>query len=330
MHVERLLLEGDTPGQDFGLRVVRFAGTGKARSIYVQAGLHAHELPGMVALDRLMPRLEAAEREGRLAGSVTLVPHANPVGLAQAVFGETLGRFDLSGRLNFNRSFPTQTLGEMAGRPAAERLKATLLGLAAEADVVLDLHCDDEGPIYLYAAESQLDEARRLARALGAAVILTDSSTTAGTFDLVVAARWQAEAEPFRPRFAATVELRGMMDVSADLAETDAQGLYRYLVDLKVIMDDLPNPAPSDPIIGDVDWAELIPTPVAGAVLYEVAVGEWVSAGQCVARVLYEAGVPLHDVLAPAEGYVMTRRDRRVLRQGDDVLKILRHPRPSA
>jgi hypothetical protein len=32
-------------------------------------------------------------------------------------------------------------------------------------------------------------------------------------------------------------------------------------------------------------------------------------------------------VLAPFDGYVMTRADRRFLRRGGDVLKILRHAR---
>jgi len=327
MEIEYTTLESDTPGQSFALRFIRFRGSGNGPSIYMQAALHAHEFPGMVALDRLIPRLEQAESEGRLASSVTLVPHANPVGLAQAVFGETLGRFDVNSRLDFNRSFPAAAPESLSGRSTAERLKATLLSLAAKADVVLDLHCDDEGPVYLYTAERQLDEGRRLARALGATVILTDGGTDPLSFDLAVRARWAAENRPGDQRFAATVEFRGMMDVTPDLAKRDAAGLYRYLVDLGAVSDPLVAYDPADPVVGDVDDAQLIPTPVPGALLYDVSVGDWVTEGQRLATVLSEVGVEPYEVRSPFDGLVMTRRDRRFVRRGEDVIKVLRHPR---
>ena len=170
----------------------------------------------MVALDRLIPRLEAAEKNARLVGNVTLVPQANPIGLAQAVFGETLGRYDFNSRINFNRSFPTEAAGASQGRLAHERLKSILLALAIETDVVLDIHCDDEGPVYLYVAERQIEEGLRLARAIQAAVILTDAGSDLSSFDLAVASRWAAQKRPSEARFAATIELRGMMDVTPE------------------------------------------------------------------------------------------------------------------
>ena len=328
MEIERVTFESDTPGQEFSLRVFRFRGSGNGPAVYMQAALHAHEMPGMVALDRLIPRLEAAENDARLAGSVTVVPHANPVGLAQAVFGETLGRFDLNGRINFNRSFPLEAADGLTGRPAAERLKAILLSLAAKSDVVLDIHCDDEGPVYLYVPERHLDEGRRLARSMQAAVILTDAGTDPVSFDLAVAARWAKERRASGTRFAATIELRGMMDVTSALADRDANGLYRYLVDTGTVIDKLPAIFPADPISGDVDAAQLIATPVPGALLFDVAIGDWVTEGQRLAVVLSDAGAAHHEVLAPFEGMVMTRRDRRFVRRGEDVIKVLRHRRP--
>lgn len=326
MKVDQIVLEGDTPGQGFALRVIRFGAEGPGPSVYMQAALHAAELPGMVALDWLIPRLEAAERDGRLRGAVTLVPHANPIGLAQGVLGETLGRFDLYGRLNFNRAFPAEGPAELAGRPLPERLKAALVALALEAEVVLDIHCDDEGPVYLYAMEDQVPQALDLARDLGAVAILTDPRTNTETFDQTVPHRWGPEKAS---RFAATVELRGLVDVDDRLGAADAAGLYRYLVRLGTVSDDFPAATPGpEPLVVGSPLAEYVYSPVGGAVLFEAAVGDWVTAGQRVAQVLSEAGSPRHEVLAPAEGMVMTRRDRRVLRRGDEVLKILRHPRP--
>jgi predicted deacylase len=244
------------------------------------------------------------------------------------MFGETLGRFDLNGRINFNRSFPTEAAEKLTGRPAAERFKATLLALAAKADVVLDLHCDEEGPVYLYVAERQLDEGRRLARAMQATVILTDAGDDPISFDLAVGVRWAAERRDGDARFAATIELRGMMDVTPEFAERDASGLYRYLVDIGTVIDELPAIFPVEPITGDVDAAQLIPTPVPGALLYDVETGDWVTKGQRLAVVLSEPGTVQHEIRSPFDGQVMTRRDRRFARRGDDVIKVLRHPLP--
>jgi predicted deacylase len=328
MDIERVTLDSDTPGQELFLHVFRFRGAENGPAVYMQGALHSHEMQGMVAIDRLIPRLAEAENEARLVGNVTLVPHANPIGLAQAVFGQTPGRFDLNGRINFNRSFPTEAAEKLTGRPAAERLKAALLALAAEADVVLDLHCDDEGPVYLYVAERQLDEGRRLAQAMQATVILTDASNDPISFDLAVGVRWAAENHNGDARFAATIELRGVMDVTPTFAEQDADGLYRYLVDIGTVIDELPTIFPVETVVGDVDAAQLIPTPVPGALLYDVEIGDWVTERQRLAVVLSEPGTVHHEILSPFDGQVMTRRDRRFARRGDDVIKVLRHPLP--
>lgn len=328
MEIERVTLEADTPGQEFFLRVLRFRGSAQGPAVYMQAGLHANELPGMVALDRLIPRLEAAERDGRLAGNVTLVPQANPIGLAQAIFGETFGRFDDNSRINFNRSFPKDTAASAPGSLATDRLKSILLALAVETDVVLDLHCDYEGPVYLYVAEHQIAEGRRLARAVQAMVILTDPSYDLGTFDMSALAQWAAQKRPGESRFAATIELRGMMDVTWELAERDADGLYRYLVDIGVVIDRLPDIVAADPVSGDVDAAQLIAAPVPGALLFDAKVGDWVKKGDRLAVVVSDAGTDHHEILSPHDGLVMSRWRQRFIRRGEYVAKVLRHPRP--
>ena len=78
MNVELIEIGADTPGQSNVLRVLTFEGTGNGPAIYMQAGLHAQELPGVIALDQLLPKLQRAEKEGRLASTITVVPHANP------------------------------------------------------------------------------------------------------------------------------------------------------------------------------------------------------------------------------------------------------------
>ena len=108
----------------------------------------------------------------------------------------------------------------------------------------------------------------------------------------------------------------------------DADGLYRYLVDIGTVIDELPAIVPVETITGDVDAAQLISTPVPGALLYDVEIGDWVTEGQRLAVVLSEPGTVHHEIRSPFDGQVMTRRDRRFARRGDDVIKVLRHPLP--
>src|SRR4051812_38672388 len=78
-------------------------GTGK--KVYIQAALHADEVPGMLVAQFLRTELAALEAAGKLRGEIVLVPAANPLGLAQAIHGAPFGRFDLSTGTNFNRAY---------------------------------------------------------------------------------------------------------------------------------------------------------------------------------------------------------------------------------
>ena len=74
--------------------------------VYVQASLHADELPGMLVAHHLRGLLEVAEQSGQLLGEVVLVPMANPIGLDQTTMHHQLGRFELASMENFNRNYP--------------------------------------------------------------------------------------------------------------------------------------------------------------------------------------------------------------------------------
>ena len=133
--VERIT--GDSEGVAYEFPVFRFEGSdGAAPKAYLQAALHAGELPGTVAMDALMPLLEKAGREGRIRGSVTLVPWANPVGRAQYMFGEMEGRFHLGTR-------------ECGGRRRADAVAHGDFGLAVR-QVVGALAADEVGVVALH------------------------------------------------------------------------------------------------------------------------------------------------------------------------------------
>src|SRR4051812_26265123 len=179
MRTEQIALSPLAPGASLALTVHRFGETGARPRIYIQAALHADEILGMIVAHHLRDRLTALEAEGRIQGEIILVPSANPIGLAQKVLGQAVGRFDLANGLNFNRGYPYlvpqvaerikdrltadgQTNARLirealraeveawSAPTATEQLKKALLRLSIEADVVLDMHCDAEATMHLY------------------------------------------------------------------------------------------------------------------------------------------------------------------------------------
>ena len=103
MRTEQIALSPLAPGADLSLTVQRFGREGARPRIYVQASLHADEIPGMIAAHHLRERLTALEAEGKIKGEIILVPSANPIGLAQRVMGDPIGRFNLADGTNFRR-----------------------------------------------------------------------------------------------------------------------------------------------------------------------------------------------------------------------------------
>jgi predicted deacylase len=97
--------------------VFRF-GSGE-RKAYIQASLHADELPGMRAAWELKKRLAELEAQGALNGVIELVPVANPMGLGQLLQGSHQGRFEGGSGKNFNRDFVELSEPVIAQLPAS-------------------------------------------------------------------------------------------------------------------------------------------------------------------------------------------------------------------
>ncbi len=278
---ERVDLPAPAPGTARHLVVHRWGRDGARPKAYLQAAIHADEWPAMLALDHLARRLDAAD----VTGEVVLVPAANPVGLAQQFMGAQLGRFAFDATGNFNRGFPDlaaaaaklfdsrtipvdgpaavdavraallAAVGEMPRDSETEALKATLLGLAIDADLVLDVHCDGEALLHLYASQHHRDIAEALAGELGAAVCLLETDPGGTPFDEACAKPWwslRALGGAFAGLplacFATTVELRGKADVADELAADDAERLLRFLQRRGVVTGD-PGRAPA-PLAG--------------------------------------------------------------------------------
>jgi predicted deacylase len=322
-----LSVTGDS-GAQLPLRAWRLTGRGDGPSVHLQAGLHADEIAGMHVLHTLLPRLRAARDAGRLAGTVTVVPQANPLALGQFRHGRLLGRFHDATSRNFNRHFHESLATEREPTPFAAWQKA-LITLAREAQIVLDLHTDSEALPYLYMHGGFWPEGRDLAAALGVDVAILWDEDDDGAFEGAIVAQGRREPQAGL-RLAATIELRGQSDVSDVWAQRDADGLYRFLCARGVIDEPVQNAAWHGEAVPMANM-ETIFAPVAGVLVYTCELGDQVEQGAAIARIVARPGDPASEVIlrAPQSGRVVTRSRDRLIAQGDVALK-LTGSRPSA
>lgn len=273
----------------------------RAPKVYLQASLHADELPGMLVLHYLRHMLDEAEAANAIVGEIVVVPVANPIGLDQTLMFYQAGRFELASMENFNRFYPdfyTQlyptifeklnndeahnlqairqamlaSLAEQEPTNELQSLRQTLMRLAVTADVVLDLHCDFEAVMHLYVEEPYLSSIEPLASYLGAqAVLYSKNAGAVISFDEALSAPWWKLREQARAEgrtcpiplgcMSTTVELRGQLDVDAHSARSDAQAIFHYLQSLGTIAADLPSAFAPLP---SLPAPKFVATPLAG------------------------------------------------------------------
>ena len=357
-----LPIGGTNPGTSRSLTVFRFGTPGTRPKVHIQAGLHADEVPGMLVAHHLIRLLREADRAGAVNGEVQIIPMANPVGLDQFVNERLLGRSTLGGGGNFNRHYPDLTervyervhtlLSEDASsnvalvrRALAEAVQADtprtevaclrheLLRQSITADIVLDLHCDDEAPMHLYLGTPLWPDAQDLARQIGARTILLAEVSGGNPFDEACSAPWWHLRAMVDDRFpipaaclAATVELRGMADVSDAFATTDATNLYRFLQRRGVVAGD---PGPLPPLLAEptpLAGVDMVTAPQAGVVTYRAELGDRVTAGEPIADITNPladdpdgASLPVSSVTS---GMLWSRAVNRLVRRGDIGAKV--------
>ncbi len=206
-------------GTDRHLVSLHYGEPGRGEKAYLQASLHADEIPGMLVLHHLIRLLDEAEAAGRIAGEIVLVPVANPVGLSQGLLHQRLGRFEATSGENFNRGYPnyleaiTPAVEARLGDDAAANratirdamrsyvrglhatneltsLRRTLSSLACDADIVCDLHCDLEAVLHLYCESPYWTQCEPLARLLGAETVLLAKDSGGASFDEHLSGLW--------------------------------------------------------------------------------------------------------------------------------------------
>ncbi|WP_347901547.1 succinylglutamate desuccinylase/aspartoacylase family protein [Pseudomonas purpurea] len=353
-------------GSERRISVFRF-GQGE-RKAYIQASLHADELPGMRTAWELKQRLAELEAQGALNGVIELVPVANPLGLGQLLQGNHQGRFEAGSGKNFNRDFvelsepvATQLEGRLGDDPHAnvrlirqamsdalvalppaaselQGMQRVLLSHACTADVVLDLHCDTQAALHMYALPQHWPQWRSLAAHLDMRVGLLAEDSGGSSFDEACSLPWLRLSRRFPDAqvplacLATTLELGGQADTTRPQAEAHAAGILAFLAEQGLISGEWPKPA-QEPCEGvPFEGTELLFAPHPGVVSFLREVGSWVEPGEPIFEVIDPLADRVSTVCAGTAGVLFAVERLRYAQPGFWLAKVagreaLRHGR---
>ncbi|WP_417308273.1 succinylglutamate desuccinylase/aspartoacylase family protein [Devosia sp.] len=355
-------LRGDTPGQVTEFVYYAIGEPDAPEKVHLQAALHADEHPGTMVLHHLLPMLREADEQGLLRARFTVIPLANPLGMANFSLHHHIGRYDVNSGINYNRRWPdlfAQIRTQLAGRlsddelfnvnlirktvanwidsqepqSAADQLRLILLRECHDAEFILDLHCDDDALTHIYTSPELMPELQDLADWMGAAATLTAADSGGGSFDEMLPQLYRklAQANPGKPvpmaSATATLEYRGQADTFDELGADDARRLWGFLCGRGLIDAD-PGAAPPAASGGTpFEATEVLRAKAPGLVAYRVGLGEMVRKGQPVADLIAldgpEAFIKRTGLLAGTDGMVLSRRSAKYVARGGSVMKIV-------
>ena len=363
--IETIDLEPMSPGTRRQLKAHRYGVKGARPKAYLQASLHADEIPGMIAAHHLLRLLDQADAKGDITGEIIVVPVANPVGASQVLHTHLVGRYDFRGGLNFNRRWPDLTQGledKVKGRlgPDAKAniaivrqamgeiveglyglgeqasMRRELVRLAYDSDIVLDLHCDDDALLHLYTTRVYWPNAQDLAAEIGAHAVMLCDDSGVNSFDESFFVPWlklqKAVGADFPlppPCLTCTVEFRGQADVFDELAEGDAKALFRFLQRRGLIRGDAGSPPQLKAEVADLDQCEILRSPGAGVLAYRKRPGDRVKAGDVIAELIDpmadDAAKARSEIRCKASGLMLTRKSMKAIGAGDGMAMIVGH-----
>jgi uncharacterized protein len=360
MQIKKHALSTSALGTNRELVSFHYGTPGVGQKIYVQASLHADELPGMLVAHHLRCKIAALESAGMLNSEIVIVPMANPIGMAQMMMRTHLGRFDVGTGENFNRHYPAlfdgvvarvaNLLGDEARtnvshirdamrailadesvtRAVTEvsSLRRALLALACDADVVLDLHCDCDAVLHLYTGTPLWPQAEPLARYLGASATLLATESGDNPFDEACSQTWWQLAEHFPQHpiplscLSVTVELRGMADVDHAMAISDADAIICFLKHRGAIKGETPPLGALKYPATPLAGAESITTPVSGVVAFLRKPGDCVKVGDAVAEVINPLTAQVHTLKSTTDGIIYAQENHHFATAGMWLVKV--------
>ena len=359
--IEKISLPANSLGTERSLTIIRYGNGSKQQKAYLQAGLHADEAPGYLVMHHLIKLLDKADQSGEIRANIILVPVANPIGADQWQEEFLRGRFDTFNNTNFNRKHlditqqvsdrikdqlsdsadqnkilirqaMTEELHTVLNEDESAQLKHTLLSLSFDADIVLDLHCDDQADTHVYMGTPLWPTGKDLSAQIGAQATLLAKVSGNNPFDEACSRIWWELAEKFPHSpipcacLAATIELRGSTDVSHELAAQDAQNIFYFLQRRGLIAGDAP------PLAGLLNEAtplrgvEHLKATTPGVVVFFKSPGDKVKPGDVIAEIINPLAISEKDAVTPVrssiDGIVISIIADRLARPGRILSKV--------
>ena len=207
-------------------------------------------------------------------------------------------------------------------------LKKQLLQLAIDADVVLDLHCDTNAVMHLYALTPQAPMAMLLGSALGARAVLLASESGDSPFDEACTRPW-LQLQSLLPEFpidlacfGSTIELRGETDTDHALAFQDAKGLCDFLTHCGLLAGPKSTLPPSQCEATPLAGSEPIAAPGAGVVVFHRTPGDIVASGDLIADLVDAATGTITPIKCQSDGVLYAMCSARWATPGKCLAKI--------
>jgi predicted deacylase len=254
------------------------------------AGTHGYEYTSVLALPRVLERLEPA----RMSGSVILVHMANPPGF----FGRRI-YYGPDGK-NLNRVYPGRVDGTVSDRIA----HAITREVIDRATHLADLHCGDGNESlrpYTYwqvTGEAAMDEAgRQMALAFGLPHIVIDGERPRDREHSV----YTSNTAVLRGKPAITTESGGMGLTDEPSVAAQERGALSLVAHLGIM--EAPSARVENPVW--IDRSEVLRAPVAGIWRPAVDRMENVAQGALLGRIHDPFGRVLHEVRAPFAGELL-------------------------
>jgi predicted deacylase len=360
------LINGDSPGRITELCYYKIGPehNGDVPKVYLQAALHADEQPGIMVLHHLLALLKAADERGELSAQFVVMPMVNPLGMGGLAFNQHQGRYDAVSGVNFNRKWPrlypvisdeiggklsqdaeknqqlileavAKWLGAASPVSALDQQRHFVIQEAYDADYVLDLHCDNDALVHLFAVPQLKESAHQLGTWIGSAATLLAEDSGGGSFDEIWPVLWieAARANPEYPipqkvKASGTVEYRGQADTFDALNHKDATQLYGFFQEEGLIGGELICAKPDEsPEPTDLDATEMLRVNQAGLLAYCVELGDVVEKGQVIADLIALEGEHAFQqrtpVCANTSGRIISRNINKYVWPGCSIAKIV-------
>ncbi len=360
--LHRTVLTGDTPGTATDLYWYTAGPADAETRVHLQAALHADEQPGTMALHHLLPKLREADAAGQLKAQFTIFPSVNPLGLANYSLRHHIGRYDVETGVNYNRRWPDlyprvaqAIVGKLTDDPRAniatiraaviawidgqqsgtaiQRLRLAVLKSAVAADIVLDLHCDDDSLKHIFTSPELMPGLQDLADWMGVAATLTAEDSGGGSFDEVLPTLYRKArlAHPEHPitngAETATLEYRGQADSFDTLGKEDAAGLFGFFASRGLIAADPGSKPAAAPAPTPFEATEVLRADAPGLLAYRVELGDQVSKGQPIADLIAmdgpDAFIARRPILSGTDGFVLSRVMGKYVTRGSAIAKIV-------